>query len=147
MKTRIKTLLKKWWSRWIHEDKKEKKRVGNKRYWKDYTLSPAREEQRKKNLGEIVVMVREFIRLSNTPPYVNLVKFKDYYKRETGKTLSTWMYSVIIRSQVFEKVPGDRRTWKVMKTSEMITYKDFKEEYYRQLDKKREQLREWRHRS
>ena len=92
-------------------------------------------------------MIREFIRLSNTHPYVNLVKFKDYYKRETGKTLSTWMYSVIIRSQVFEKVPGDKRTWKVMKTSEMITYKDFKEEYYRQLDKKREQLREWRHRS
>lgn len=147
MKTRMKTLLKKWWSRWIHEDKKEKKRVGNKRYWKDYTLSPAREEQRKKNLGKIVVMVREFIRLSNTHPYVNLVKFKDYYKRETGKTLSTWMYSVIIRSQVFEKVPGDKRTWKVMKTSEMITYKDFKEEYYRQLDKKRERLREWRHRS
>lgn len=80
-------------------------------------------------------------------PHVNLVKFKDYYKRETGKALSTWMYSVIIRSQVFEKVPGDKRTWKVMKTSEMITYKDFKEEYYRQLDKKREQLREWRHRS
>lgn len=147
MKTRMKTLLKKWWSRWIHEDKKEKKRVGNKRYWKDYTLSPAREEQRKKNLGKIVVMVREFIRLSNTHPYVNLVKFKDYYKRETGKTLSKWMYSVIIRSQVFEKVPGDKRTWKVMKTPEMITYKDFKEEYYRQLDKKREQLREWRHRS
>lgn len=143
----MKTLLKKWWSRWIHEDKKEKKRVGNKRYWKDYTLSPGREEQRKKNLGKIVVMIREFIRLSNTHPYVNLVKFKDYYKRETGKTLSTWMYSVIIRSQVFEKVPGDKRTWKVMKTSEMITYKDFKEEYYRQLDKKREQLREWRHRS
>lgn len=143
----MKTLLKKWWSRWIHGDKKEKKRVGNKRYWKDYTLSPAREEQRKKNLGKIVVMVREFIRLSNTHPYVNLVKFKDYYKRETGKALSTWMYSVIIRSQVFEKVPGDKRTWKVMKTSEMITYKDFKEEYYRQLDKKREQLREWRHRS
>lgn len=143
----MKTLLKKWWSRWRHGDKKEKKRVGNKRYWKDYTLSPAREEQRKKNLGKIVVMVREFIRLSNTHPYVNLVKFKDYYKRETGKALSTWMYSVIIRSQVFEKVPGDRRTWKVMKTSEMITYKDFKEEYYRQLDKKREQLREWRHRS
>ena len=140
-------MLKKWWSRWVHKDKKEKKRVGNKRYWKDYTLSPRREEQRKKNLGKIVVMVREFIRLSNTPPYVNLVKFKDYYKRETGKALSTWMYSVIIRSQVFEKVPGDRRTWKVMKTSEMITYKDFKEEYYRQLDKKREQLREWRHRS
>lgn len=67
MKTRMKTLLKKWWSRWIHEDKKEKKRVGNKRYWKDYTLSPRREEQRKKNLGKIVVMVREFIRLSNTP--------------------------------------------------------------------------------